>query len=170
MALFKVDDNKTNENDCGGCALSKLVIMTEELEELNQLRREFEQYRQRTRRQADEARLQGRDAALLDFVGLVDDCDRALELIENVKQQRLLEGVQQLRDKTIRRFIDYGLQPFAQPGEIFDHNLHNAVAVKDTSGANGEIIQVHQRGWMREDGTVVRAASVTVAKNEWAGS
>lgn len=135
------------------------------LRRLADLQNEFDAYRRRSRQELEEAQARGRDDVVLKLVDLVDDCDRALELMYSTADHtRLLEGMKQLRDITVKRFGETGMIPFGKVGEDFDHNLHNAIAAEEGPGRDGHIVRIHQRGWKHEDGSVVRPAMVTVRK------
>lgn len=132
--------------------------------QLSTLKADFDGYRRRTREEIAEARERGRDEAVLSLTDVVDDCDRALSLTyANSDHNRLLEGLQQMRDRVVRRFEEVGLQSFGTIGEDFDPHHHNAIATEPSPGTPGRIVRVHQRGWRRKDGTVVRTAMVTVS-------
>lgn len=112
-----------------------------------------------------EAQLRGRDEASLSLVDLVDDCDRAIDLMHaSNDHSKILAGVEQLRRRSIQRFEEVGLRPFGEVGEQFDPHLHEAISTEPSLAPDGTILQVHRRGWQREDGRIVRTAMVTVCK------
>jgi molecular chaperone GrpE len=135
---------------------------------LQQSQEEFAAYRERSKLELIEAINRGRDEATLLLVDLVDDCDRALEIINDQESQdnKITDGVMQLRDRALRRFAEVGLFPFAEKGDLFDPQRHNAIATEDGEGADGTIIKIYQRGWRREDGSVIRTAMVAVLKKD----
>jgi molecular chaperone GrpE len=90
---------------------------------------------------------------------LVDDCDRALQVLKS-DPEAMRAGVEQMRLRAIRRFKDLGFEPFAKVGDDFDPYLHQAVASIE-GGESGKIAEVHQRGWRDRDG-LVRSAMVSV--------
>jgi molecular chaperone GrpE (heat shock protein) len=135
---------------------------------LHRNQEEFAAYRERSKLELIEAINRGRDEATLLLVDLVDDCDRALDIIDNDRSQdsKIKDGVIQLRDRALRRFAEVGLFPFAETGDFFDPQKHNAIATEDGDGSDGTIVKIHQRGWRREDGSVVRTAMVTVLQKD----
>lgn len=94
------------------------------------------------------------------FMGIVDDCDRALNHVPPGAKD-LREGLEHLRQSILIRFAEYGYEPFGNEGEIFDHSLHEAIAAEPSPGNEIVIARVHKRGW-RFEGKIVRAATVTV--------
>jgi molecular chaperone GrpE len=58
-----------------------------------------------------------------------------------------------------------GAVPFDAAGEQFDPNRHEATGKVEMPGlATGAIIDVLERGYQAEDGTIIRPAKVIVAK------
>jgi molecular chaperone GrpE len=56
-----------------------------------------------------------------------------------------------------------GVETFGEAGETFDPELHNAVMhVEDGEKGEGEITDVHQKGYKKGD-RILRYAMVTVA-------
>lgn len=103
--------------------------------------------------------------ALLDLVDVVDDCDRAMELIYSADQRRTIaEGIEQMRKRLLRRFEAAGLRSYGKEGEEFDPRLHEAIGAEPGYGPDNSIIKVHQRGWKDASGRVVRPAVVTVCR------
>jgi molecular chaperone GrpE len=134
------------------------------VDQLATVQADFEAYRKRAARDLDQTRLRTRDETAALLVDIVDDCDRALRAIP-ATDFHIAGGIEQLRDRTIRHFAQLGLICFAEPGEMFDPTRHEAVSVETGPGPDGCIVEVHRRGWERvDDGTLVRTATVTVAK------
>lgn len=148
--------------------------MSESIEEqlrrqLATLKNDFDNYRRRSQDELAEATQRARDEIAVSLTELVDDCDRALEMTyADSDHNRLLDGLKQMRDRAIGRFAKIGLSAFGKVGDDFDPHLHNAIAAEPAPGKAGRIIKVHQRGWRREDGTVVRTAMVTVSNGSGA--
>jgi len=107
----------------------------------------------------------GRMQALMDLVDVVDDCDRAMELIYSADQRRTIaEGIEQMRKRLLRRFESAGLRSYGKVGEEFDPHRHEAIGAEPGYGPDNSIIKVHQRGWTDGRGKVVRPALVTVCR------
>lgn len=132
--------------------------------QLASLKEDFDAFRKRANRDIENAKFKGRDDAALKLLELVDDCDRALMHVEEADYDRVVSGLERLRDRTIRTFEQLGLYSFGEKGEVFDPRKHEAVSVESGAGPDGCILRIHRRGWQREDGTIVRTAMVTVLK------
>jgi molecular chaperone GrpE len=128
--------------------------------ELDELQREYAGYRQRAGREKKQAEDRARAEVARSLVGLVDDCDRALESIDDLQ---VASGVEALRNRALERFEGLGLFSFAARGDFFDPELHEAIAT-DPDSAEGVISQVHARGWRNSRGKILRVAQVTVGK------
>lgn len=127
--------------------------------------KELKRQRDRLKQEVEEAHLRGRDDAAMSLVELVDDCDRAIELMHSSSDNsKVLAGVEQLRKRAIQRFEEVGLVSFGEVGDTFDPHLHEAISAEPGWAPDGSIIRVHRRGWRRENGQVVRTAMVTVCK------
>ena len=143
--------------------------LTPEQEELQRARAQleraeadFDSFRRRARSEADRAYNKGRDEAASELLSLVDDCDRALELVSaDTDADQVAYGVKQMRERALRHFAALGYEPVGDIGETFDPHSHEAVSVEPGSGTDGTILRVHRRGWRRGD-ELVRAAMVTV--------
>jgi len=131
-------------------------------EDLLDLQKEYAAYRQRARRETRRAEDRARAEVARSLVGLVDDCDRALEVITDPD---VVAGLTALRDRSLERFQAIGLIPFAEPGDKFDVESHEAIATEP--GEESQVLaRIHSRGWRTLNGKVVRVATVTVAIEE----
>lgn len=116
------------------------------------------------------AERRGREQALLELVDVIDDCDRAMDLIYSAsRRDRIAEGVEKMRSRLLHRFEAAGLRPYGRPGDKFDPHRHQAIAAEPCFGPDGQIIKVHRRGWLNAEGQVVRTAVVTICRGTPAG-
>jgi molecular chaperone GrpE (heat shock protein) len=131
-----------------------------------QLQAEFNAHKRRSEERVRQARLKGRDETVEQLLDIIDDCDRALDQlrIAGSSGEATVRGVQRLRDRVIRHFARVGYEVFADEGDPFDPQLHEAIAVEAGDGIDGAILKVHRRGWRRHDGFVLRPAMVTVLR------
>lgn len=128
----------------------------------HRLRQEFSAYRLRTRREAQDAAQRSRDETVADLVEVLDDCDRALETLDG----QAAESIQVLASTVAGRFRSLGYEPFGEEGDVFDPEMHAALAAQPGDREDGTILRVHKRGWARADGTVIRPAMVIVCQND----
>lgn len=121
---------------------------------------EVERLRARLQEEGELSKEEGKAAAVSELVDLVDDCDRAIEILAD--QPSLQEGLRGSQKRIIARFENLGFTILGEEGDEFDPDFHEAIDV--VSGPEGEIVAVHRRGWLAANGSVVRAAMVTVGK------
>lgn len=137
--------------------------MDERDQRITALGAEVERLRGRLRDERQSAEAAGRAQVVRDLFDLVDDCDRLIAMLGD--NPELAEGIAGVRERIIQRFGDLGYRTCGQAGEIFDPEVHEAL---DTEPGlePGRILFVYGRGWVAEDGTLVRAARVRVSLGE----
>ena len=126
---------------------------------------DFSNYKRRTE---DERSLLGQfsTAALVSrLLGVLDDFDRALENVPPEAHDAWIEGVK-LTERKLRNVLESeGVTAIEAVGQIFDPNLHEAVAHEETTEhADNEVIGEVQRGYRLHD-RVLRPSLVRVANN-----
>ncbi len=146
-------------------------------------RADFDNYRKRAAREAEDAERRGKGLVVRDLVPVVDNLERALQAAgvnpdgpdtEEVEastqevsaQQALTQGValvyRELRESLARA----GVEAYDPNGERFDPTWHEALStrpVEPESGTEpGVVVETLQKGY-RLDGQVLRPARVIVA-------
>jgi molecular chaperone GrpE len=122
---------------------------------------DLENARRRFNRERDELKNFGVEGLLRDMLPVVDNLDRALGHTE--AGNSLAEGVELVLRQFVQMAAKYGAKPFEAKGEQFDPQLHEAMTQMPTADvAPGTVIEVFQRGWMRND-RLLRPAMVVVA-------
>lgn len=113
-----------------------------------------------------------RAEAILAFLPIVDDLERALgHLPAEVKDQGWAQGFALIERNLASLFERLGLQRFGAVGDEFDPKVHEAVAYEEsTSQPEGHVTSVMSSGY-RLGERVVRPAQVAVARapNELSG-
>jgi molecular chaperone GrpE len=126
---------------------------------------DFSNYKRRTE---DERSLLGQfsTAALVSrLLAVLDDFDRALDSVPSDAHDSWIEGVQLVERKLRGVLESEGVTPIEAVGQIFDPNLHEAVAHEETAEhADNEVIGEVQRGYRLHD-RVLRPSLVRVANN-----
>jgi len=125
------------------------------------------------RRRAQRERLDAEKYSIGRFaeglLSVADNLRRALDSLpeSEVRDDRtrgLLEGVAATERELLAAFERHGLKRIDAKGEIFDHNLHQAVfEVEHTGRPAGTVVEVLQPGYMLHD-RLLRPAMVGVAK------
>ena len=128
------------------------------------LQAEWENFRRRTAKE----RLELIDSAgkdiLMGFLPVVDDCQRALQVLrESGADPAAIEGTELIYNKLMNFLKQRGVEPIPARGAVFDTDYHEAVAkfpVDDPAKKN-TVIDVTQEGYTL-NGNVIRYAKVVV--------
>ena len=150
-------DRLTKENAELKAAIAK------EKDDYVRLMADFENFR----RHSSEARLELVSTAAADTIkGLLpvlDDCERALKMLEDSSDEVAKEGTQLIYTKMMGYLKTKGLEPMKALGEKFDTDLHEAVAQFPVpeEEKKGLVFDVVQTGYTL-GGKVIRFAKVVV--------
>jgi molecular chaperone GrpE len=124
---------------------------------------DFDNYRKRVERERASAARAGKRGLILSMLDVLDSFDRAIEQMKGA-DPALIEGLEAKRRKTAGVLEAEGVRPFESKGEMFDPELHEAVARVDTNEhPPGAIVDEFRRGY-RWDGEVLRHSEVSVAR------
>jgi molecular chaperone GrpE len=122
---------------------------------------DFENYRKRVARDAVQAQERGVAKLAKELLPALDNLDRAIDAAED--EDPLLAGVRLVRSELSAALARLGIEAFVPLGEVFDPNLHEAVAQQPVEGAtSGAVAEVFQNGY-RMGETIIRPARVLVA-------
>ena len=126
---------------------------------------EFDNYRRRTAKEHEAARREGRRAALLPLLPVLDSLERALAT--GSTDRDFYDGVVATHRLFLAALREAGAEPIESVGQPFDPNLHEAVAAVPADGevAPGTVAREVRRGWRLGD-ELLRPAQVVVATAE----
>ena len=123
---------------------------------------EYDNFRKRTEREKAAIYSDATAAAVLEFLPVADNLERALEQQE-CSVEDLRKGVEMVQTQLKRALEKLGVAEMGVAGEAFNPELHNAVShIDDESAAENVVAQVYQKGYKIGD-KVVRHATVVVA-------
>ncbi len=121
-----------------------------------------ENQRKRLQRQRDEDMKYANEGLLRDLIKVMDDFDRALASSDQSKDYKVLyDGVSMIKSNFAGLFGKYGAEKYEAQGELFDPNLHEAVASEPGDVAEPTVSVVFQPGYRLHD-RVLRHARVKV--------
>jgi molecular chaperone GrpE len=127
---------------------------------------EVENTRRRAERQAAEARAYAIDRFANDLLPVADTLGRALAAAprDDVDEgfRNLLTGVELTERAMLDAFGRHGLKRVGAQGDMFDPNIHQAVAQAPSDQPAGVVLEVMQPGYVLGDRTL-RAAMVLVS-------
>jgi molecular chaperone GrpE len=135
---------------------------------LLRLQADFENYKKRIAREKEEIYNYISGEILAQFLGVLDNMERALNTAKADNACTGCDSVQQGIKMVVKQFNDilskYDVEEIPAEGEKFDPNLHYAVMQVDESGEEeGTIVEVLQKGY-RLKSKVLRPSMVKVAK------
>ena len=126
---------------------------------------DLENYRRRAVDEQSEIRRNAGTTLLLKFLGVVDDIDRALELMPaDVAGSGWVDGLE-LIQRNMKSILDSeGVEKIEAKGRRFEPWEHEAVSYQETpDGEDGVVTDVFREGYKLHD-RVLRAAQVVVSK------
>ena len=160
-----------------GNELDELTAKAEKADEYLELaqrtKADFENYRKRAIREAAAAQERGVAKLAKELLPAVDNLDRALAAAEAAApavdgngedaEATLVSGIKLVHAEVIAALARVGIEPYSPTGEVFDPQLHEAVAQQPLEGAiPGTVVEVYQCGY-RLGESVLRPARVVVA-------
>jgi molecular chaperone GrpE len=122
---------------------------------------DLQTYRRRVQGDLQRERDAGMESVLLPVLTVYDDLGRALTM--SADPEKLIPGIQSVRESLERNLDMLGIKKVGQKGEVFNPEWHEALTmVPVAEGAEaGTIAEVYAVGFMRND-KLVRAAKVVV--------
>lgn len=124
---------------------------------------EFDNFRRRTSQEKLELVSVASKDVIVGLLPILDDCERALKLLEDSSDEAAKEGTKLIYTKLMGYLKSKGLEPYGQKDETFDSEVHEAVAQFPATDAQGKgkIFDIIQRGY-KLGGKVIRFAKVVV--------
>lgn len=147
----------------------KIAALEAEVAELKdkyvRLYADFDNFRKRTNKEKTEFLQQANAQLIKDLLPIVDDFERALQVIEQTESSdKTKEGIELIYKKLMRTLEKYGVKPLETPaGTDFDADLHEAItqAPAPNEELKGKIIDTIEKGYYLHD-KVLRFAKVVV--------
>jgi molecular chaperone GrpE len=136
----------------------------EYLDHLRRLAADFDNYKKRQARLAEQQTAQAGARILRSLLPVLDDLERSLHALEAAGVDETLRGGVALTARALRDVLGReGLAEIAPNGEVFDPREHEALMAQPTAEvAEGTVLAVVQAGW-RLGEQVLRPARVVVA-------
>ena len=123
---------------------------------------DFDNYKKRVARDQERIQARAAEALVKTLLPVMDNLERALQHAE-ADPASLAEGVAMVHRQFAEVFASHAIQCFAEPGETFDPNVHEAMAQRPSEAhPRGAIDEVYQKGYRLND-QLIRPALVIVA-------
>jgi molecular chaperone GrpE len=128
---------------------------------LQRLAAEFDNYRKRSAREQAEQATRANERLVNELLPVLDDLSRALEAAADHEEAKLEEGVR-LVHRSLESLLErQGLAEIETEGK-FDPHVHEALLTQPSELAEGDVLQVIQKGYSLGD-RVLRPARVVVS-------
>lgn len=126
-----------------------------------QLQADFDNYRKRNANITKESKQEGVFTAVNAMLPAYDALVEGLKMItdENVKK-----GLEMVERVFLQSLAELNITPIKSVGEQFDPKYHNAIMSEESEEESGTVLAEFNKGFITNDGTVVRVATVKVAK------
>ena len=160
----KQDQKKTAGQDLSAKKIAELTDkLSREHDDYLRLMAEFETFRRRSAEEKLKIVQTAASDTILGLLPVLDDCERALHILEKSSDQAAREGTQLIYDKLMSYLKTCGLKVIEARGEKFDTDFHEAVTQfpAPSEDMKGMVIDVVQTGYMLGD-KVLRYAKVVV--------
>src|SRR3954447_9780327 len=119
------------------------------LDHLRRLAADFDNYKKRQARLAEQQTAQARARILRSLLPVLDDLDRSLDALTKAGVDETLRGGVGLTSRALRELLTReGLAEIAPDGLVFDPREHEALMAQPTAdAAEGTVLAVVQPGW-----------------------
>tara|TARA_B100000609_G_C17181875_1_gene417549 strand:+ start:146 stop:739 length:594 start_codon:yes stop_codon:yes gene_type:complete len=165
-----VEENQVSENTNEETKVEKELTPEEKYNELNnrflRLYAEFENYRKRTNKERLDLITNANSDLLKDLIPVIDDFERAITNNADVDDiEGIKEGFSLIYNKYKGLLQSKGLKAMEAKGEVFDPELHEAIANLPTEDKKmkGKVIDDVEKGYFLND-KVLRFAKVVVGQ------
>ena len=124
---------------------------------------DFKNYRRRIEREGNKIAEESIRKMLFALLDIIDDIEKALQFANDTKKPSV-KGVRIIHKKFLALLETHGVLPFESVGMVFDHNLHDAVAIaKSEESKPGTVVDELRRGYLWKN-ELLRAAQVRVSE------
>lgn len=118
---------------------------------------EYDNFRRRSREEKDATYNTALADTVTELLPIIDNLERAAAFDDG---EKVREGLKMIASTVGASLSKLGVEPFGEPGEKFDPNLHNAVLHdEDDSERENEITDVFQKGY-KKGNKIIRFAMV----------
>lgn len=140
----------------------KTKLAEERLNQLKYFEADFDNYRKNFEKEKEKIIELANENLIKELLVIVDDFERALQLIENEKNK---EGLIMLHKNFLRVLESHGLKKIEVFGKKFDPYLHEALLKEKSNKEDGIVLDEIQPGYMLKS-KVIRHSKVKVADNK----
>jgi len=139
----------------------KINIAEERLNQLKYLQADFDNYRKNFEKEKEKIIELANENLIKELLIIVDDFERALQLIEDEKNK---EGILLLHKTFFKILESHGLKKIESLGKKFDPYYHEAILKEESDKEDGFILEEIQPGYIFKS-KIIRHPKVKVACN-----
>ncbi|OON93018.1 MAG: nucleotide exchange factor GrpE [Candidatus Epulonipiscioides saccharophilum] len=151
----------SKENDPKVVNISDKASKDHNLEKLQRLMAEFDNYRKRTEKEKSMVYDMAVSSIVTDLLGIIDNFERALK--QETSDQAFYDGVSMIYKQLIATLDKIGIKVIETEGQEFNPKLHNAIFhIEDDNLPKNYIVEELQKGYTFKD-KVLRHSLVKVA-------
>ena len=125
---------------------------------------EFDNYRKRSAREVENARLYGVERFAGELLAVVDSLELGLAAASSADARTLRDGQEATLRLLARAFEKAGISEVNPAGQVFSPEQQEAVAMQPADGEPNRILAVVQKGYLL-NGRLLRPARVVVSKS-----
>ncbi|PHR32850.1 MAG: nucleotide exchange factor GrpE [Fluviicola sp.] len=162
--------NENQEQEAVETETPKEPTFEDKYNELNdkylRIHAEFDNYRKRTNKEKIDIIGSANAALLKDLLPVMDDFERAMANNENIDDvQGMKEGISLIFNKFKMTLENKGLKPMVVDGEVFDAEIHEAIAniPAPKKKLKGKVVEAVEKGYYLNE-KVIRYAKVVVGQ------
>ena len=124
---------------------------------------EYDNYRKRCVKERDEFTRYATRGLLEELLPVLDNFEMGMQMAEKEKGSMIYIGMEMVK-KQLQDFLNaQGVEPIAaQPGILFDHNLHEAIQSEPSDQEEGTVLRILRPGYMLR-GKLLRPVNVVTA-------
>ncbi|MDF1572270.1 MAG: nucleotide exchange factor GrpE [Bacteroidales bacterium] len=152
-------EEKTKEEELG----EKLAELQDKYLRLSA---EYDNYRKRTLREKMDLQEGAREDIFVNILPVVDDLERALEVVQSAKDLEAVKlGMQLIHTKFSNYLTQQGIKPIDAIDKEFNTDLHEAVTKipVESKKKKGKVVDVVEKGYTLRD-KVIRFAKVVIGE------
>lgn len=139
-------------------------IIGEQTADLQRLQAEFINFKRRAEEERANAVNIGKQQAATILLPVLDNIERAIaHEPADIKEHPWVKGISSVASQLEAQLEGMGIVKIGQQGDVFDPNMHEAIAIDETDGDIEVIAEVIQPGYQFNN-TVIRPAMVKVTK------
>jgi molecular chaperone GrpE len=129
------------------------------------LQADFDNFRRRTRLDAEASQKYRAQAIVTDLLPVLDNFERAIQTqVDQEQAKSLLQGMEMVYRLLQEALKNEGVEPIEAVGKLFDPHLHQAVMQVETEDSeSGMILEEFQKGYKLKD-RVIRPSMVKVSQ------